>query len=116
MYKRDAGLYLEDIRESIAAIESFTAGIDYEFFRSDRKTYSATLREFIVIGEAIAHIPETVKAQLPAIQWRLIKDFRNFIVHEYFGVDPLIVWDAVQQELPMLKAEMSKLRSVLAES
>jgi uncharacterized protein with HEPN domain len=113
MFKRDVSLYLNDIQESIAAIEGFTHEIDYEFFHNDRKTYSATLREFIVIGEAIVHIPEAVKAQFPAIQWRLIKDFRNFIVHEYFGVDPRIVWDAVQQELPLLKTEMARLRTAL---
>lgn len=114
MFKRDVSLYLSDIQESIAAIEGFTREIDYEFFRNDRKTYSATLREFIVIGEAIVHIPEDVKTQFPTIQWRLIKDFRNFIVHEYFGVDPRIVWDAVQHELPLLKAEMASLRAVLS--
>ncbi len=56
MFKRDVGLYLSDIDESIAAIEEFTSGLDFETFANDRKTYSATLREFIVIGEAIANI------------------------------------------------------------
>ncbi len=114
MFERDVKLYLEDILESIVAIEEFTRGIDFDFFCSDRKTYSATLREFIVIGEAIAHIPEPVKAVFPSIQWRLIKDFRNFIVHEYFGVDQRIVWDAVRLELPQLHAQMASLRASLA--
>lgn len=113
MYKRDIALYLADVDEAIAAIESYTAGIDIDFFKSDRKTYSATLREFIVIGEAIAHIPDEIKQQIPSIEWRLVKDFRNFIVHEYFGVDPQIVWDAVCQELPLLKSEIANLRSIL---
>ncbi len=113
MYKRDVRLYLADIDESIAAIEEFTAGLDYETFAGDRKTYSATLREFIVIGEAIANIPDEVKSRAPSIEWRLIKDFRNFIVHEYFGVDSRIVWDAVQKELPFLKAELGRLRQVI---
>lgn len=53
MFRRDIQLYLDDIEESIAAIEEFTADLKFDFFASDRKTYSATLREFIVIGEAI---------------------------------------------------------------
>lgn len=110
MYKRDVRLYLADIDEAIAAIEEYTAGLNYETFAGDRKTYSATLREFIVIGEAIANIPDEIKAAVPTIEWRLIKDFRNFIVHEYFGVDARIVWDAVRQELPLLKIEVNRLR------
>lgn len=113
MYKRDVRLYLADIDEAIAAIEEYTTGLDYAGFSGDRKTYSATLREFIVIGEAIANIPEHLKDKAPSIEWRLIKDFRNFIVHEYFGVDIRIVWDAVQKELPILKSEITRLRSVV---
>lgn len=61
MYKRDVRLYIADILDSIKAVEEFTATIDYAFFVSDRKTYSATLREFIVIGESIANIPEQLR-------------------------------------------------------
>jgi uncharacterized protein with HEPN domain len=113
MYKRDIHLYLADIDESIAAIEEFTAGMDYESFAGDRKTYSATLREFIVIGEAISKIPDEIKTRMPSIEWRLIKDFRNFIVHEYFGIDSRIVWDAVRMELPVLRVEVGRLRQSL---
>ncbi len=87
--------------------------MDHESFIADRKTYSATLREFTVIGEAIANIPDEVKGLVPSVEWRLIKDFRNFIVHEYFGIDSRIVWDAVQLELPVLKTEIARLRQVL---
>ncbi|MGK2945702.1 MAG: HepT-like ribonuclease domain-containing protein [Desulfuromonadales bacterium] len=109
MSSRDPRLYIDDIRDAISAIEEYTRGLDLEGFSSDRKTYSATLREFIVIGEAINHVPEEARLKVPTIEWRLIKDFRNFIIHEYFGIDARIVWDAVRLELPALKAGISKL-------
>lgn len=112
MCKRDIRLYFADIDESLTAIEDYTIDLDYDAFVADRKTYSATLREFIVIGEAIANIPDEIKNQAPSIEWRLIKDFRNFIVHEYFGVDARIVWDAVRKELPFLKSEIDRLRRI----
>ena len=71
MFKRDIKLFIADIDDSIKAIEEFTNDIGYEYFVGDRKTYSATLREFIVIGEAIAHIPDDVKERFPDIEWRL---------------------------------------------
>jgi uncharacterized protein with HEPN domain len=113
MFRRDIQLYLDDIEESMAAIEEFTAELEFESFANDRKTYSATLREFFVIGEAISNIPDEVKTRAPSIQWRLIKDFRNFIVHEYFGIDARIVWDAVRLELPVLNEEIGRLRLTL---
>ena len=113
MSERNPELFIADILESIDAIEDFVTGCDYESFFNDRKTYSATLREFIVIGEAIANLPDELKDQFPDVGWRLIKDFRNFIVHEYFGIDSSIVWDAVKLELPELKEHMLKLKNVV---
>ena len=106
---RDEQLYIQDMLDSIRAIEGYVTGIAYEEFIADRKTYSATLREFIVIGEAIAKLSDTTKERAAQIDWRAIKDFRNILVHEYFGIDPAIVWVAVVQELPILKAELTKL-------
>mgnify|MGYP000884188582 CR=1 FL=1 len=72
--------------------------------------YKRDVRLYLAdIDEAIANIPDEIKKAVPTIEWRLIKDFRNFIVHEYFGVDARIVWDAVRQELPLLKIEVDRL-------
>jgi len=39
---------------------------------------------------------------MPDYPWRMVKDFRNFIIHEYFGVDAKIVWDLTKLELDSL--------------
>ncbi len=109
MSKRDVKLYIDDILDSIRAIEEFTNDITYEEFLDDRKTYSATLREYIVIGEAISKVSEILEKNYPDYPWRMIKDFRNFIVHEYFGIDPRIVWDLTKLELAELKSKIEQL-------
>lgn len=109
MSKRDYHLYVNDVLESIEAIDSYVNGLDFEGFLHDRKTYSATLREYIVIGEAVNAMIDMLEQSFPDYEWRLIKDFRNFIVHEYFGVDPRIVWDLTTQELPILKEKIALL-------
>ena len=43
----------------------------------------------------------------------MIKDFRNFIVHEYFGVDIQIVWDITKLELSELKEKIKSLKKDL---
>lgn len=108
MSKRGIKLYIEDILESIDAIEEFTKDIGYEEFCNDRKTYSATIREYIIIGEAVSHLIEILEKSSPDYPWRMIKDFRNFIVHEYFGVDPRIVWDLTKLELSELKLKIKQ--------
>jgi len=103
MSKRDFLLYISDILESIDAINDYMLDIDYDGFCNDRKTYSATIREFTVIGEAISKIIDLLENKYPEYPWRTLKDFRNFIVHEYFGVNPQIIYDAAVLELEELK-------------
>jgi uncharacterized protein with HEPN domain len=101
-HNSDLRLYIHDILDSAAAIQSFMEGMPFEAFKRDRKTYSATIREYTVIGEAIFALRIPLEAMFPSYEWRMIKDFRNFIVHEYFGVDPKVIWDITQFELPEL--------------
>ncbi len=45
--------YLEDTFEAIEAVESYIDKLSFDDFREDIKTYSATIREYIIIGEDI---------------------------------------------------------------
>lgn len=107
MSERSQRLFLMDILESIDAISSFVEGCSFEYFCADRKTFSATIRELEIIGEAIRNISDEIKAQYPEVLWHEIRSFRNKITHEYFGVDGRIVWDIVQNELELLKHQIS---------
>jgi uncharacterized protein with HEPN domain len=46
----------------------------------------------------------------PEIEWNRIRGFRNRIVHEYFGIDYLIVWTIIETYLDDL---ISKLEIVV---
>jgi len=59
MSKRDPHLYCEDILDSGNAILSFVEGISFDDFCNDRKTCSAVIREFEIIGEAVGKLPES---------------------------------------------------------
>lgn len=109
MSERSINFLLEDIKESLKNIEDFTTGMTFEMYESDLKTRHAVERNFEIIGEAVARLPITYKNTHDHIQWRIIKDFRNFMVHEYFGVDHQIVWDTIKYKLPDLCIEISLL-------
>jgi uncharacterized protein with HEPN domain len=102
MSERDSRLYLSDILDSGSAIQEFVKGVSFEEFCNDRKTYSAVIREFEIIGEAVGRLLDELKRKHPDIEWQDIKDFRNLLTHEYFGVDLEIVWKIVQDDLPAL--------------
>ena len=107
MSERQTNLYLSDIIEAIEAVEVYVTDISFAEFMSDRKTYAATIRELEIIGEASAQLPDDLKLVYPEIPWRLMKDFRNILIHHYFRVNFEVVWDVVLQKLPLIKKHVA---------
>jgi len=101
--------YLNDIKTSISEIQEFTEGMSFEKFSYDRKTTHAVIRCFEIIGEAVKNIPDAVKAKYPKIPWREIAGMRDKIIHEYFGVNLKIVWQTIEEDLPLLEVMTKKM-------
>lgn len=109
MPPRDWKMRIRDILDSIEAVRQYTAGLDYETFSDDRKSVDAVVRNMTIIGEAANNVPVDLMNAHPEIPWKLLRDFRNVVVHVYFGVNTNIVWDTVQNNLPPLVSLLQKL-------
>jgi uncharacterized protein with HEPN domain len=62
---REWRVRVQDILDSIAAIQTYTVGMDYSAFAQDRKTIDAVLRNITVIGEAANQVPDSVQTASP---------------------------------------------------
>ncbi len=100
---------IQDILDAIAEIRSFVAGMDFDRFRVDAKTLKAVGADLIIIGEATNHVPAEVQTNAADVPWHLMRAMRNRIVHVYFEMDPAILWDIVQQDLPALTGPLKAL-------
>ncbi len=109
MSERETVLLLQDIQASITNILEFTKHTTFEMYASDLKTKHAVERNFEIIGEAASRISDSYKMINPQVEWRILKDFRNFIIHEYFGINDEIIWDTIQFRLPELLNTFSDL-------
>jgi uncharacterized protein with HEPN domain len=109
MSKRETKLLLEDILEAIKRIQDYTDSIFFEQFSERGMLYEATLYNFGIIGEAVSRTPSAYKQLHPEIEWMKIKDYRNILIHEYFGVNDLIVWDTIKIDLPDLNEKIKNL-------
>jgi len=109
MPDRHFRLYLQDISDSGNAILDYVRDMSFTMFQQDRKTAAAVVREFEIIGEAVGKLPESVKMLHPEIAWQDIKDFRNLLLHEYFGIDLEIVWNVINDDLAKLLAAVKKM-------
>lgn len=107
--RRNMKLYLQDIWESISAIEEYTRNLSEDKFYSNRQVQDAVVRRLEIIGEAVKNIDDDFKNKYPLIPWKKIAGMRDIVAHEYFGVKLDRVWDVVRKDLPNLKEEIGSI-------
>ena len=71
---------------------------------ADPRTVYAVTRCLEIISEASRRLPDELKARHPAIAWKDMAGAGNIYRHDYEEVAAQHVWDAVQIDLPPLRA------------
>jgi uncharacterized protein with HEPN domain len=104
----DSAIYLEDVRESLARIQSYTAGGRDDFF-AQAVIQDAVIRNFEIIGEALKRVDAAVLENEPDVDWAGFKGFRDVLIHAYMHVDLDIVWATIERDLPGLRAAVERL-------
>lgn len=110
MTKRQLEELLPDILEAIEDIESFTKNVSLEEFSSNKEKILAVIKSIEIIGEAVKLIPQEIRDKNPQVPWKAIAGMRDMLVHEYWGIDINVVWETVQESLPILQAEIVRIR------
>ncbi|PIQ95431.1 MAG: hypothetical protein COV67_14910 [Nitrospinae bacterium CG11_big_fil_rev_8_21_14_0_20_56_8] len=109
--KRDIRVYLEDILESIAKIEAYTADVTLEQFRENGQIQDAVIRRLEIIGEAVKHIPDNIRVKHPDVPWKNIAGMRDVLIHGYFGVNVERTWKVAKENLPLVKKEILAMKA-----
>ena len=105
--------YLDDILRAIGEILSFVEDMDFETFRSDLRTNLAVIRALEIIGEAARYIPANERRRHSQVPWQEMVAMRNKLIHQYFGVDLEVLWRTVQEDLPSLRDEISRVLAAM---
>lgn len=98
---------LQHIIESIEKIEKLVSMLHtLENFEKNWIEQDALIRNFEIIGEASNHISDEIKTQFSEVHWKELKGIRNFITHEYFGLQLDTIWETAIYDLPILKSQI----------
>jgi uncharacterized protein with HEPN domain len=88
------------ILQQAVTIRRRIEGLTKDEFLSDINKTEATLYGLTVIGEAVRAMDDGFKTAHPDVPWQSVVGMRNFIVHEYDGIDYDIVWNVISHDLP----------------
>ena len=100
---------LRHMLESAREAQEFSINHDQAVLENDRMRYHAIKDCLGIIGEAAFNISRDFKDNHPEIQWSDLVRMRNRLVHDYFMIDPDVMWTTVIDILPDLTDELEKL-------
>lgn len=107
--KKTPAIFLEHIIESINLLEAYIKHSSKKDFYAAGQIQDAVLRRLEIIGEAVKNLPADFRNEYPDVAWQKIAGMRDFLIHEYFGVDIELVWNTLKKDLPVLKKQISEI-------
>jgi len=110
MSDRDWKIYVQDMILCIDRVLEYieTAG-SLDKFLTSQMIIDAVAYNFENIGEAANKIPSEVKDRHPSIPWKQMYGLRNFAVHEYHIIDPVIFWEIAEKHLVQNKIDLESM-------
>ena len=75
-------------------------------FFADPILQAAAKSVIVDLHTACELLPERVRQEHPNVPWHQVRAMRNFIAHEYDGVDFGVVWRVLSVELPNLRVRL----------
>jgi uncharacterized protein with HEPN domain len=94
--------YLIFIRDSIDRIRRYAPRTETDFM-ADEAAQDAIVWRLQIIGDAArSHLTDDLKRRYPQIRWSAIYGFRNIAAHDYAGIDLILVWRIVTEDLDSL--------------
>ena len=99
--QRDREYLLDALEAAKLAIE-YVGAKTIDDFLNDLQCQDAVIRRIEIIGEAARRISEKTQTAFPDIPWSDMIRMRNVMIHEYDGVDLVVVWETIHRDLPLL--------------
>ncbi len=103
--------FANDMLEQVEKMRLRFSELTFEEFCNNEDLQLAVERRFEIIGEAASNIDleMLLKVYNDRTYWRIIKDMRNRITHEYWGVSLEIVYKTAKEKMEELEEYIKKL-------
>ncbi len=111
--------YLQHIVEAAGRIDKYIDDMVEWSFIENELVQDAVIRNLEVIGEASnnirKHYPDFLDEH-PYLPLGVVYEMRNALSHGYFKVDLTVVWNTVENHLPLFSAQIEEIYEELKDA
>ena len=101
--------FLRHILDEIDFAISETRVLAFDDFVKNETLKRACTRSLEIIGEAVKNLSPEFRKRYRETDWKRLAGMRDKVIHFYFGVNWDIVWDVIENRLPVLKIQIENM-------
>ena len=94
--------------EAIDYIQQFMQGKTLDHLREDKLLFFGVVKNIEIIGEAANMLTKDFRSEHTEVSWQDIIDMRHVLVHGYYTVSELFIWDTYVNDLPVLHQQIQQ--------
>jgi uncharacterized protein with HEPN domain len=102
-------IILKKLRAYSKKVLNYCEGVSYAEFIADSKLVEACVFNLSQMGELCRAVEKAFADATPQIPWNEMYGLRNRIVHDYEGVNLLLVWQIITEDLQDLCTAVTEL-------
>lgn len=106
-------IIVEKILKYISKVLEYTKDTEYDTFINNSILVEACVFNLSQVGELANKIDKDFEEISSSIPWRVLYGLRNKIVHDYEGVNLVLIWDIIKEDLPELNNQLEELNQKL---
>ena len=106
-------IIIDKMLRYLTKVVEYCQGYNYDQFVKDEKTTEACVFNLSQLGELCRTLDDDFMKIHSEIPWRAMYGLCNRIVHDYEGINLMLVWDVISEDLPELKKQLLELRENL---
>jgi uncharacterized protein with HEPN domain len=95
--------------DAIEQLERYIRGMSESEFSSRPMVQDAVARQIEIVSEAARNISVEFQNHHPKFPWEKTMRIRSMITGDDFKLNVPVVWDTIQDDLPLLKQTIRKL-------
>ena len=94
---------LEHILNSIDVLLCNKGKYEYADVEKDPIVFFGFVKHVEIIGEAVYMLTKEFRATHPEVDWDVIEGMRHVLVHGYYRIRPMQLWNTIMYDIPKLK-------------
>ena len=106
---------IRDIERLQHMLEAMDVLIDYkehhtlEEAQSNPVIYFGLVKHVEIIGEAVYKLTLEYRTNHPEVNWNDIERMRHVLVHGYYKIRPIQLWETIITDIPLLRPMIERL-------